>query len=346
MDIGATISRAINITLKHRVLWVLGFLAALAGSGTSSNVNFNVPGSNMGTTGSTGGELPPEMAQFFDMLQQNSGAILAGAFGLICVLTLISIALWVVSIIARGGLIGGVDQIEREGNTTFGQAWRMGAAKFWRLLGLNLLLALPLIVAGLIVAVLIGGSVVALIATAAGADGQMDDAAAVGLFSGGLAVFCIGGAFACVAVLYSILVSAITTFGERAIVLDNAGVMDSIRKGWDVFRNNLGNIILIAVLMFIINFVIGLVVGLVSVALFAPVLISSAVTLGNEGTLGAGTVILGALAFIAVIIISAIISALFVAFNSTTWTLAYRQFTGRGIISSGNTPAAPLPTAR
>jgi hypothetical protein len=344
MDIGAIVSRAINITFKHRVLWVLGFLAALSGSGASSNVNFQVPGGNLGGSTGTGGGMSPEIQRFFDMLQENSGLIFAGVAGLACVILLISLVLWVISIIARGGLIGAVDQIEREGSVTFGQAWRMGAAKFWRLLGLNLLLALPIIIVGLIVAVLIGGSVIALIATAAGADGQMDDAAATGLFGGGLAVFCIGGAFACIAVIYSIIASALSTFGERAIVLDNTGVMDGLRKGWAVFRNNLGNIILLAILMFIISVVIGIVVGIVSVALFAPVLITSMASLGNDGTIGAGTVVLGVAAFVAVVILSAVISALFVAFNSSAWTLAYRQFTDRGMLTT-NPPAAPLPTA-
>lgn len=344
MDIGAIVSRAINITFKHRVLWVLGFLAALAGSGSSGNINFQVPGGNMGSTGTTGGGMSPEMQRFFEMLQQNSGLIFAGVAGLACVILLISIVLWVVSIIARGGLIGAVDQIEREGNVTFGQAWRMGAAKFWRLLGINILLALPIIIVGLIVAVLIGGSVIAMVATAAGADGQMSDSQAASMAGGGLAVFCIGGAFACVAVIYSIIASALSTFGERAIVLDNTGVMDGICKGWQVFRNNLGNIILLAILMFIISIVIGIVVGVVSVALFAPVIFTSIVSLNNSGTLGAGTVALGVAAFVAVVIISAIISALFVAFNSSAWTLAYRQFTGRGMVTTSAPPAAPLPT--
>lgn len=342
MDIGATISRAINITFKHRVLWVLGFLAALAGSGAGGNVNFRLPGGNFGGT-STGGGMSPEMQRFFDMLQQNSGLIFAGVASLFCVILLISLVLWVVSIIARGGLIGAVDQIEREGGVTFGQAWRMGAARFWRLLGINILLALPIIILAIIVAVLIGGSVVAMIATAAGADGQLSDSQAAGMAGGGLAVFCIGGAFACIAVIYSIIASALSTFGERAIVLDNAGVMDGIRKGWEVFRNNLGNIILLAILMFVINFVIGIVVGIVGVALFAPVLVTSMVSLGNNGTIGAATVVLGVLAFIAVVIIGAIISALFVAFNSSAWTLAYRQFTG-GMVTL-TPPSAPLPAA-
>ncbi len=342
MDIGATVSRAINIVFKHRALWLLGFLAALAGGGTSGNVNFSLPGGNTGVSGN-GGEISPEVAQFFNALQENSAAILAGIAGLVCVLFLISIVLWVISIIARGGLIGGVDQIEREGNTTFGQSWRMGAAKFWPIFGLNILVALPIIILSFVIAVLIGGSLIALIATAAGAEGQMDDAVATSMAGGGLAVFCIGGAFACFAVIYSIIASALTTFGERAIVLDNAGVMDSLRKAWGVFRSNLGNIILLAVLMFIISIVIGIVVGFVSLALFTPVLISSVLTLGTEGVLNAGTVVLGVAAFIAVVIISAIISALFVAFNSTTWTLAYRQFTGRGMVAASTPPpAAPL----
>lgn len=345
MDIGATISRAINITFKHRVLWVLGFLAALSGSGGAGNFNFQMPGGSFSGTGTGTGGMSPETQRFFDMLQENSGLIFAGAAGLICVILLISIVLWVISIIARGGLIGAVDQIEREGSVTFGQAWRMGAAKFWRLLGINILLALPIIILAIIVAVLIGGSVVAMISAAAGADGQLSDSQAAGMASGGFAVLCIGGAFACIAMLYSIIASALSTFGERAIVLDGTGVMDGIRRGWEIFRANLGNIILLAILMFIISLVIGFVVGIVSVALFAPVLITSVISLGNDGTLGAGTIVLGVITFIAVVIVAAIINALFVAFNSSAWTLAYRQFTGRELTAATPPPAAPLPPA-
>ena len=114
MDFGATISRAFNIVLKHRALWVLGFLAALAGGG-GGGTSFNLPsGRSVGSsTGTPSGQIPPEMQRFLDQLQQNSGAILAGAAGLICVLVLIGLVLRVISIIAEGGLIGGVEQIVR-----------------------------------------------------------------------------------------------------------------------------------------------------------------------------------------------------------------------------------------
>lgn len=346
MDLGTTISRAFNIVLKHRVLWVLGFLAALAG-GSGGGTSFNFPsGSFGGPSGATGSEFGPEAGRFFETLANNSGVIIAGALGLFCVLFVISIALWVISIIANGGLIGGVDQIERDGSTTFGQAWGMGARKFWPLLGLNILLALPILILLAIGFVLVGGSLFAIVGAAMAQD--PNDAAAATAATAGLGALCFGGLLACVGFVYSLLAAALQTFGERAIVLEDMGVMDSLRKGWEVFRGNLGNIILLALVMLVIGIVVGFVVGLVSAALFLPVLFTGFIGAANNPdtfTIGAGTIILAALAFIAVAIIAAIIGALFKAFNSAAWTLAYRQFTGRGLTpSSAAAPPAPLPT--
>ena len=70
-------------------------------------------------------------------------AALAGAA---CLALIIGIALWVVSVIARGGLIAGVQQVEDEGDTSFGQAWRAGASRFWTLFGIGILAAIPMII--------------------------------------------------------------------------------------------------------------------------------------------------------------------------------------------------------
>ncbi len=353
MDFGATISRAFNVVLKNRALWFLGFLAALAGGGGAS---FNLPSGNfggMGTgTGSGPGEIPPEMQRFFDMLQENIGAIIAGVAGLVCVVLVISLVLWVISTIAEGGLIGGVDQIEREGVTTLGQSWRMGASKFWPLFLMGILLALPILIIAAIAVVLLGGSFAAIAASAAQGSGETPDAA---LASAGIGVVCIGGVLACLGAIYSILAAALQTFGSRAVVLDNLGVMDALRKGWEVFRANLGNIILLAIIMLVVGWVVGLVIGLVSAAIFAPALISgfTDISRSSEGfNLSGSTIVLAIIAFIAVTIVGAIISALFTAFNSTAWTLAYRQFTGRGLTTTSSVtppslpPVPPLPTAQ
>lgn len=332
MDIGATISRAISIVWKHRVLWVLGFLAALAGGGGGGGTNFNFP------TGSIGQDGRFDDGGLFRNIDPN--AILAGLAGLGCVLFIIAIVLWVVGLIARGGLIGAVEQIETTGGTTFGSAWRVGTSKFVPILGLNLLLILPLVLVGILAAVLFGGAIITIIA---GASAMDDGRGGAGLAGGILGLLCFGGLFACVAVFVGIAISAVQTFGERAIVLENRRVFDAFGRSWEIVRANLGNIILLALLMFVISLVIGLVVGVISAALFIPVAFTAIAEAGGQGV-GAGTVILGALAFLAVVILGALVSALYVAFNSATWTLAYRQFTGLGG-TPAPAPSAPLPTA-
>ena len=80
------------------------------------------------------------MARFFDMLQQNSGLIFAGVAGLVCVLLLISVVLWVVSIIARGGLMAwglvptlSPEDLERETTDSLFAQWQSKSDQVARL---------------------------------------------------------------------------------------------------------------------------------------------------------------------------------------------------------------------
>lgn len=339
MDFGATISRAFNIVLKHRVLWVLGFLASLAGGLGSASNSLNAQGSAFTSTGPSG-ELSPEAERFFERIVTDPGLIIGALTGLLCVVLLISLALWVISIIAQGALIGGVRQIEDEGGATFGQAWSAGARRFWPLLGLSLLLALPGLALLVLFLLLFGGTLIPIIAATASGDESASAAVAGSL----LVLLCGGGALACVGLLYAIIAAALQTFGERAIVLENKGVIEAIGRGWEVFRGNLGNIIVLALLMFVIGLVVGFVIALVAGVLFAPTLVAAILEAGSEGGVGAGTLILGAVTFLIGTVVSAILNALFVAFSSTVWTLAYRQFTGASGVVAEPTAPAPLPT--
>ncbi len=340
MDFGATISRAFNIVLKHRALWILGFLASLAGGASGSTNALNTPSGTFSPVGPSG-EISPEVERFFDQLSREPGLLVAGFGGLVCVLLLISLVLWIVSIIAHGGLIGGVRQIEDEGSTSFGQAWSVGVSKFWPLFGLSLLLALPALVLVLLFLLLFAGTLVPIIAATASGDESAQAAAAGGAFL----LICGGFSLLCIGLVYLIIAAALQTFGERAIVLENKGVIEAIGRGWEVFRSNLGNIILLALLLFVISIVVGFVVAIVAGLLFAPTLITAILGAGTEGGIGTGTIILGVLTFLVVVIISAIINAIFTAFGSTVWTLAYRQFTGASSVIAEPAPPAPLPTA-
>ncbi len=341
MDFSGLLSRAARMTWQHKVLWVLGFLTALGAGGTS---NFNIGSTSSFTTPAPDGEMPRWMN---DLAVGDPSVLLGGlmaglaVFG--CLIAIVSIVLLVVGIIARGGLIAAVQHIETEGGTSFKRAWSAGAARFWRMLGLNLLLILPVLVLVAIMLVAFGGTILAIIgAAAAGGRQSGGNEAAAAALAGLTGVLCIGGVLTCVAVLYGLISMALQTFGERAIVLDGLGVMDSLRKGWAVFRANLGNIIVIALIMAVISFVVGLVVGAISTAVFIPTVLL-AMDQAQTGV-QAATIVVGVLSFIVVVVLAAIVGALFVSFNSAVWTLAYRQFTGQApALTPAPQPPAPLP---
>ena len=142
MDYGKVLGRAWEITWRWKVLWILGFLASLGsggGGGGGSNA-YTGSGQDFNIEQWTGGGWP--VGEFLPAVSGIIGIIIA----VICVLFIIFIALWVVSVIARGGLIAGVQQVEDEGSTTFRTAWVAGRKKFWTLFGLGILAAIPMII--------------------------------------------------------------------------------------------------------------------------------------------------------------------------------------------------------
>lgn len=203
------------------------------------------------------------------------------------------------------------------------------------------MLALPVLLLLIIFAALFGVALVPIITAAIRSDeGALSNAA-----DSAFALIGCGGALGCVGLLYAIIATALRTFGERAIVLEQKGVVDAVSRGWEVFRSNLGNIILLALLMLVISIVFGFVIAIVSGLLFVPALITAILSTSSEGGTGAGSLALGGLTLVLVAIVAAVINAIFAAFSSAVWTLAYRQFTGAGGIAAEPTPPTLLPTA-
>ena len=342
MDFGGTISRAIKITWEHKVLWILGFLAALgSGGGGGGGVNYNM---NQPVGGNfANGNVPPWMQQ----LMQHPERIYAGVAVITCLLVIIGVIFAIISIIARGGLIAGVQQVETENKTTFGGAWKVGASRFWSLLGLNLLLAIPIIILVVILVIVFAASFGGIIAASIASNGRFsndrDVAGMMGVLIGGISVFC---CLLCVTVIFGLLVEAISTFGERAIVIENRGVTASISQAWAIFRANLGNIILLALLMGFIGAIFGLVTGAIALAIILPTLVPVIIEVARGGTPGAGAIVVAIIGVIVASILGAIVRALYVTFNSATWTLAFRQFTGAApVVAPPTAIQPPLPAA-
>jgi hypothetical protein len=300
MDYGKVLSRAWEITWRWKVLWILGFLSALGqGGGGSGGSSYSGDGNGWGTFHDV--RIPPEVI-----------GLIAGG---LCVLLIIAIAIWVISIIARGGLIAGVQQVEEEESTTLGSAWRAGASRFWTLAGIAILAAIPfiiLLVAGIIVlAVIFVSSGFALDSFEAGG--------AMGILFG---ILC-GGVFCCGMIILGIVLNQIRIYAERAAILEGLGWIEAFKRGWEVLKANLGPTIVFWVIFFVIGFaLVVLVIGLVmlSVVPFIAIIASTDPGAWLIAPICCG----GLLAFIVFALIGAIVET----FTSATWTLAYREMTG------------------
>ena len=299
MNYGKVLTRAWEITWRWKALWLLGFLAALGrAGGTSGNTGYSFDEGDMPYYVD---QVPPELV----------GLILA----FLCLAVIIAIAIWVVSVIARAGLIAGVQQVEDEGAMTFGSAWRVGVSRFWTVFGIGILAAIPLFLAVIVGAIVLAGLI---------AGGALLPSSEGGKIAGIVipSVFC-GGTFCCLMIILGVVLGQIRVYAERAAVLEGLGWIDAFKRGWDVLKSNLGPTILYWLIFLGLGIIVGVIVFVVAMAFILPFIgIIANVDLG--GWAFAPLCCGGLLA----IIIGAIISAVIEVFTSATWTLAYREMTG------------------
>lgn len=247
MEYGKIINRAVSIVWENKFLILLGILAAL-GSGTLGG-----GGGGGGGGGNGSGQPFAEPGQFPDIDAAIAGLAIGVVLVLVCVLILVAIAFWVISTVARGGLIAGVDAIESGQKSSFRQAWRAGWEKVWTLLGIGFLPALPglfLFVVGVLALGTYGG-IFALFGE--------EFAAPLGVAELGILV----GIVACIVVPIVLVLSILRNFAERACMLEDLGVVDAYRRGASVLMANFGE----ALVLFLIQIGIFIVLGIL---LFLP----------------------------------------------------------------------------
>jgi hypothetical protein len=314
----------------------LGILAACAegggggGGGGNSGVNFNQNFSNFPNR---------EMEQFVRWLEQNSGALVAIAIGLVCVILLINIIIWVLGLIGRGGLIGGARLAQASGQATFAQGWGEGTRNFGRLFSLWLITELPLIIVGLIIAAIV---LVVVFQTLVTASSDVTPEVILAPFFGLLA--CIVPV-ACVLALAGIVLRILNHMGTLAAVSEEIAGMAALRRGWEVLRNNALSLIILGVILWVINLVIGIVSALPLILVVVPVFFSVAVSAAaNDPNLIGGGVIFALVCCALYFPVLLVISGILQTWSWSAWALAYDKVSRPGLPSAVESPpAAPSP---
>jgi hypothetical protein len=314
-NFGEVLSRAWQIIWKHKVLWIFGIFAGCSRGGG------NFRGNSGGGSGGTG-QLPPEVMRVFQFIQQN--LVMFIVVGCILVLVIWAITIFL-STIGKVGLIRGTFQAEGGAEKLiFGQLFSESTPYFWRIFGLSLIVAIPILI---IFAVLIAG----LVAFAVSA-GNGNDATNIGL--GGMVLLLIGCFCLLVPVLF--VVGMIIRQAENAIVLEDLPLLPAISRGWEVFRANLGPVVLMAIILAVIGVIVGIIIALPILVIVIPAAISFAVS--NSGNSQNWTpMIFAGICLCLYIPVVWVLNGIITAYTESAWTLTYMRLTAKPQDS------APLP---
>ena len=286
-NFGDVLTRAGQITWKYKILWVSGIVISILGLlSLPISLLFNDPMSFMTTD-------PAEM-------NQRMGSIWL-ANGLIFLLSIASIPAYIIgmsvpSLATRRAEYG-------EGSLAFGDLVRDSLSYFWRVLGVYLLVYVGIFV-----------FMVAFMACLAA-----------------LSIVTMGFGFLCAFPLLflfipiGILVFSLMETGMSAVIVDNLGVMDALKRAWELVKKNLGAMALISILMYLLSLVVGMVISL-------PMMVPMFGFIANMGAEpdfeSFGRIFrnmsLWALAFSP---IYAVLQGILWTFMQSAWTLTYMRLT-------------------
>lgn len=325
-NFGEVLTRAWQIIWKHKVLWIFGILASCSrgggggGNGGGGNSGFEPQG--------PGPELPPQLERFAEWVANNLTTFIVLVVTLVCIISLISIFL---GTIGRIGLIRGTAQAESgaEG-LIFGQLFSESTPYFWRVFGLSLLAGLPFFI--VIMALVLVGVVFAV------GMSQGSDASAVGFV--GMMPILIG--CICLLIPVSWVINLIVRQSERAIVLEDLPVFPSLSRGWEIFRSNLGPIIVMAIILAVITLVASFIIAIPIFIAVVPAVI--AFMAGNGQSWNP---LLFALACVCLYApVSWLLNGIAIAYAESAWTLTYMSLTrtpdNNNIVTPPSEPLPPM----
>ena len=298
MDFGYVLRRAWEIIWKFKVLWIFGILAGCgqAGGSGGSNSGYQFSGDDS--------QFTRQIETFFNQLDPSIITLLV-ILAIIIVLVLIVLAI-LLGTVGRVGLIRGVVKAEEGAQRlTFGELWRESLPYFWRVFGLNLLVGVIMIVTFLVLLF----------------PGILLTAATMGMF-----VLCL---IPLICLLLPIMwaVMVVVEQANIALVVENLGIVDAIKRGWQVVRENVGSMIVMWLILVLgVGLVGGMIIGLPLIVVAAPLVVGYAS--GTYDAIRSGWITFGVLLLIYLPILL-VLSGILKSYVASAWTLTFLRLTAK-----------------
>lgn len=302
MDIGNVLTRAGQIVWKYKVLWIFGILASCTGAGgTNNRFEFQISGND---------RLPfrwDRLPNVFENLSEGQTLLIVIlVLGGLLLLWLLAMAL---GAIGHAGLIRGTELAEEEAPSlmTWGDLFGESLRYFWRVLGLNLLFGiLILVLFGLFITFFFGVAIVTF----------------------GIGILCLLPLL-CLALPLIWFLQVVLELANVALVVDDVDIFEAIRRAWQVAQANLGNIILMALVLTIaIGWIAGTIISLPMILVVAP--IAGGILLDTQQAVRAGWV-LACLCGAIYLPIFIVLSGILRSYVISAWTLTYMRLTGERV---------------
>ncbi len=323
MDYIAILKRAFHITFKYRALWLFGILLAIFSGDRRAP---NVWSGNGAESNSAIGKFPVAGNPFSGM---DVPLLLAIIFAVLVIVLLLMILAIIVRSVSRAALIGMVWQVEDTAAVTVKDGWHTGwSRRAWRIFLINVIVGVPLVLVALIT---------------------------LALAASPLTLLLIDNSFAPLAILLtvlfvvlwifllipiSIIVSPFLELSWRFAALEETGAIESLRRTVTLIRQRWKDVAIATAVMIGVGFA-------VAIVMFAAIilLILLGVMIGAVPALAAylltqepmAALLAGVPVFLVMVILPAIfISGLTMVYQSTAWTLIFRE-----IQSGAKTPETP-----
>jgi hypothetical protein len=236
----------------------------------------------------------------------------------ILLLCALSFLMYFLGIMGKTGLIKGASMADTGAETlTFGELWTESLPYFWRMFGLSLLVGLPFLIIIVILLVVFFAGIFGV-----AANGESSPGAMVGLLA---AVGIFIPAICCLSIA-SMIVGMIVEQAQNAIILENIGVLESLGRGWDVFKRNFLTVILIAIILGIIGGVIGFIIAIPLLLILIPAIAGVAMSGFSSGAAMIPLIISG-LCVLAYLPVLLVVGGIQQSYIQSAWTLTYMRLT-------------------
>jgi hypothetical protein len=233
------------------------------------------------------------------------------------VLLLILLGLYLGTIGRIGLVLGTVRGDDSQEKQSLGKLWSDSQPYFWRMFLLNLLIGILSLVIALIIFV---PTVILTVLTA------------------GIGVICLIPLI-CVLAVAVWVVNIMIEQAAAALVIENLGPIDALRRGWNVFRANLGALIVIALILSIGSFLVGLVLAVPLFITLLPIMFQVMNSDGMHMTTFSW-VSVGLLALYLPVLL--VLNGILISYVRSVWTLCFRRLTA-ALPPVSLTPAPPEP---